>query len=98
MPDINPAPLPGPNPDTHGLKRRRKRRLRERLIAEYDAYTIAEFCRRHAISERMFFKMQRLGLGPRLMSVGTRKLISIEAAAEWRREREAATELLAKEN
>jgi len=34
-----------------------------------------------------------MGLGPREMSVGTRKLISLEAAAAWRRtrEREATT-------
>jgi hypothetical protein len=52
------------------------------------AYSIRQFCRDHNISESMYFKMRAMGLGPREMSVGTRKLISLEAAAAWRRERE----------
>jgi hypothetical protein len=54
------------------------------------AFTIAEFCRAHRISQSMYFKQRALGLGPREMVVGTRKLISQEAAAEWRKAREAA--------
>jgi hypothetical protein len=52
--------------------------------------TIPHFCKRHGISESMFFKLQNQGLAPTTMTVGSRKLISIEAAAAWRREREAA--------
>jgi hypothetical protein len=37
--------------------------------------------------------MRAQGLGPREMIVGTRKLISQEAAAEWRAAREAAGSL-----
>ncbi len=54
------------------------------------AFTIAEFCRAHRISQSMYFKQRALGLGPREMVVGTRKLISQEAAAEWRKARETA--------
>jgi hypothetical protein len=54
------------------------------------AMSIREFCAQHGISEDMFFKMRRQGWGPRTMKVGSRTLISHEAAAEWRREREAA--------
>ena len=53
------------------------------------AFTIAEFCRAHRISQSMYFKMRNLGLGPREMAVGSRRLISQEAAAEWRKAREA---------
>jgi len=53
-------------------------------------FTIAEFCRAHRISQSMYFKLRALGLGPREMMVGTRKLISLEAAADWRKAREAA--------
>jgi len=81
----------------HDPVRDKRRRRRKPPDGPVDAYTIQEFCRRNGISERMFFKMQSLGLAPRLMSVGTRKLVSIEAAAEWRRAREAATDLLAKQ-
>jgi hypothetical protein len=36
----------------------------------------------------MYYKLDHQGLGPRVMRVGTRALISKEAAADWRRERE----------
>jgi hypothetical protein len=54
------------------------------------AYSIRQFCRDHNISESMYFKMRAMGLGPREMAVGSRRLISQEAAAEWRKAREAA--------
>jgi predicted DNA-binding transcriptional regulator AlpA len=54
-----------------------------------DCFSIAEFCERNGISRAFFYIMQRGGTGPRLMRVGsTRVLISREAAAEWRREHE----------
>jgi hypothetical protein len=53
-------------------------------------YSIADFCRAHRISVSMYFKMRSQGLGPREMAVGSRRLISQEAAAEWRKAREAA--------
>ena len=52
-------------------------------------YSVKEFCVAHAISSDMFFKLKRRGLAPRTMRVGARTLISVEAAAEWRRECEA---------
>ena len=55
------------------------------------AYTIKTFCQTHGLSPSMFFKMKRLGIGPREMIVGKRRLISVEAAADWRRARETAT-------
>jgi predicted DNA-binding transcriptional regulator AlpA len=59
---------------------------------ESDAYSILEFCRRHGLSRSAFYNALKAGEGPRLMRVGTRVMISREAAAEWRRDREAATE------
>src|SRR6516225_11158195 len=56
------------------------------------AMSIREFCALHGISEDMFYKMQREGWEPATMKVGSRTLISHEAAADWRREREAASE------
>jgi hypothetical protein len=53
------------------------------------AFTIAEFCRAHRISQSMYFKMRNLGLGPREIAVGSRRLISLESAERWRRERES---------
>lgn len=54
------------------------------------ASSIDEFCAEHGISRAMFYKLRAQGKAPRLMEVGARKLVSVEAAAAWRREREAA--------
>jgi hypothetical protein len=54
------------------------------------AFTIREFCAAHRLSVSMYFKLKNQGLGPREMAVGSRRYVSFEAAALWRREREAA--------
>ena len=55
-----------------------------------DAFTVNEFCARHRISVQLFYKNRRQM--PRTFNVGTRVLISKEAAAVWRREREQAAQ------
>jgi hypothetical protein len=55
-----------------------------------DAYSIAEFCHRHRISVQLFYKNRKQM--PRTFSVGARVLISKEAAAAWRRQREQAAQ------
>jgi hypothetical protein len=52
------------------------------------AYSIPKFCELHNICRATFYNLRKAGKGPRLMKVGTRTLISVEAAADWRRERE----------
>jgi hypothetical protein len=52
------------------------------------AMSISRFCRRNSISEPFFFKLKANGLGPRTMNVGKRTLITNEAEADWRKERE----------
>ena len=71
-------------------KRKGKRRARAPPNLYADAYSIADFCKQHSISEAFYFQLQTDGLGPRIMKVGGRVLISREAAAAWRRKREAA--------
>lgn len=60
-----------------------------------DAYSIPEFCKRHGFSESFYFQEAREGRMPRVMRIGHRVLISKEAAADWRREREESTGKLA---
>jgi hypothetical protein len=78
--------------------RRHRRRQQARGPPEQDeddhdgAFSIRAFCARHSISESFFHKLRSLGLGPAIMKVGTRTLISREAAARWRAEREAAAQ------
>jgi hypothetical protein len=51
-----------------------------------DAYSIAEFCRRHRISPQLFYKCR--DEMPPTFRVGARVLISREAAQRWRKGRE----------
>jgi hypothetical protein len=69
-----------------------------RKVLDQAAFTIAEFCSAHRISQSMYFKMRNLGLGPREMAVGSRRLISQEAAAEWRKAREGSVQRLNKQH
>lgn len=62
---------------------------------DIEAFSIDEFCLRHCISRAFYYKLREDNRGPREIKIGTRVLISKEAAAAWRREREAATETAA---
>jgi hypothetical protein len=53
-----------------------------------DAFSVAEFCRRHNISTQLFYKFK--SEMPLTFRVGNRVLISREAAITWRRQREEA--------
>jgi predicted DNA-binding transcriptional regulator AlpA len=55
---------------------------------DHDAFDIPTFCHRHHISRSALYKAIKAGAGPRVMRLGSRVLISKEAAADWRRERE----------
>jgi hypothetical protein len=54
------------------------------------AYTIPEFCEAHRISESTYYNLKSKGLGPRELDAG-RKIITFEAAAEWRAADEVET-------
>jgi hypothetical protein len=53
------------------------------------AFTIDEFCHAHDLSRAFFYQWRKAGRGPRMMQVGARRLISIEAAQDWRRQMES---------
>ena len=48
------------------------------------AFSIREFCLAHRISVPFYFRLKAQGLGPREMKLGARRIISAEAATEWR--------------
>ena len=52
---------------------------------ERKASTIDEFCEEHRISRAFFSKLKKLGQAPRITSLGSRRTITIEDAAAWRR-------------
>ena len=58
------------------------------MDTERDAYSVEEFCNRHGISRAYLYLLWRRGAGPRFMQVGARRLISKEAAFDWRRSTE----------
>ena len=55
------------------------------------AYTISEFCEAHRISRSKLYQLWAAGSGPAWMNVGVKRIISFEAAADFRRELEAAS-------
>jgi predicted DNA-binding transcriptional regulator AlpA len=55
------------------------------------ALTIAEFCAAYRISRSTFYNLMRQHLGPDVMKVGSRTLVSIEAASDWHRRLETRT-------
>lgn len=55
-------------------------------IDDVDAFTVDEFCKRNRFSVQAFYKHR--SKMPKTFNIGTRVLISKEAAAEWRHEQE----------
>ncbi len=62
---------------------------------ERAAYTINEFCDAHRISRAHYYNLKRLGQSPDEARAGDRTvIITMEAAARWRRQREKAARAL----
>jgi hypothetical protein len=68
----------------------RRRRHRARAPPGVLAFTVEEFCRQHSLGISTYYRLAARNEAPETMKVGGRRLISIEAAAAWRRSREAA--------
>lgn len=70
----------------------KRARARRSLLPLYElgAYNVLAFCLAHGISRSTFYAQLKGGDGPRIMKVGARTLISVEAAQSWRRARERA--------
>ena len=69
---------------------RKRARARRALppVYELGAYSVYGFCLAHGLSRRKLYYMLEAGEGPRIMKCGTRTLISVEAARDWRQARE----------
>ena len=55
-------------------------------------YSIREFCGAVGISVSYFYELKQAGLAPRTMKLGSRRIISVEEAQKWCRERTEASE------
>ena len=72
------------------LEAKTKPKAKTRLRADLQSSrTIDGFCYRQTICRAMFYKLEAEGKAPRTYNVGTRRMISPEAEAEWVAEREA---------
>ena len=54
-------------------------------------YSIREFCGAVGISVSYFYELKQAGLAPRTMRLGSRRIISVEEAQKWCRERTEAS-------
>jgi hypothetical protein len=52
------------------------------------AHTVDEFCNAHRISRSKLYELWSRGKGPRFIQIDSKKIISVEAASDWRRELE----------
>ena len=64
------------------------------VTVEQRAFSVETFCTAHSITKVFFYQLLKKGHGPRIMKVGRRTLISLEAAAEWRRQMEEGATIL----
>jgi hypothetical protein len=48
------------------------------------AYTVNEFCDAHRISRSKLYQLWATRSGPRFIQIGTKRIITTEAAAKWR--------------
>lgn len=74
------------------MSKHKHKRKSQRLppAADPDALSIERFCQQHSISLSFYFKLAAAGLGPKTIAIGSRRLITREAASEWRSQRAAA--------
>jgi hypothetical protein len=75
------APSKAAKPD----KQRRQRRPRPPPSL---AFKIQEFCDAHRISRSHYYNLKQLGLAPDETHIGHVTIITTEAAARWRKQRE----------
>lgn len=56
-------------------------------------YSVQGFCDEHGISRNHLYRLWGNGEGPAFMRVGRRRLITVEAAAAWRKRMEVASSI-----
>lgn len=61
----------------------------QEIILPILAFSIEQFCKSHNISRAQYYNLRKEGRGPREMKVDGKPRISIESAADWRKDMEA---------
>ena len=62
---------------------RKRRKAPKQLKSPLNAHSISAFCQRNSISRAFYFKLRKMGEGPRETRIFDKVLISAEAEAEW---------------
>jgi hypothetical protein len=65
------------------VRQRRQAQPKTRPPASRSAFTINEFCAEYRLSRSMLYRLWRDGIGPRFIEIGIKKIITVEAAADW---------------
>ena len=65
--------------------------MKQKLSLQTKAYSVPQFCLAYSISRSKFYELLNDGDGPKIMKVGSRTLISVEAADIWRKRLELET-------
>ena len=50
----------------------------------YEACTISQFCEAHNMSRAFFYILKKKGQAPKIVELGGKRLITREAAEQWR--------------
>ena len=72
-------------------KRARRAKVEDRVaqgVVPRASYSVPEFCAAHRISEGLYYKLRKAGLGPRECRALDKVTVTLESAAEWRKARE----------
>jgi hypothetical protein len=75
------------------LERSPARKTQGNATTDRAAYTIGEFCDAHRVSRSKLYQLWAAGAGPRFMQIGAKRIITVEAAADFRRDLEVASHI-----
>jgi len=81
-----------PRPKTKPKSQQKNRRALVSPPPDYEACTISQFCVKYGISPSFYWKIQALGIGPRVLKLGGRRFITRQAASDWLRAMEVESE------
>jgi hypothetical protein len=68
----------------HDPARQKRKKNRRPRPPDPCAFTVSEFCDRHRVSRSWLYEEWRAGRGPKFKNIGVKRIITNEAAAEWR--------------
>jgi hypothetical protein len=74
----------GSEANTHTRKDRLMSRIDRGPASAPCAFTVDEFCEIHRVSRSWLYNEWRAGRGPKVKQIGVKKIITVEAAAQWR--------------